>query len=113
MLMGRGNSETWECFEDKSKFVKLPCSPDADYFTVDKYCTEDGYFNEPTKREIWDCEICEVSCDKVYKITRHKFSGLKDLVNKLEGIGKTYYLSEDDAKKKLEILYEENADTKI
>lgn len=87
---------------DNSVLV-LPCKVGDDYYTIEAFCTEGGYFDEPQKVSTSDCEYCEVggcyggTCDKYHKIEKHCWYSINQIVNKMQYIDDSIFLSKAKA----------------
>lgn len=89
-------------FKDKSKFIELPCSVGDPYFTIERFCTEGGYHEEKAEVHLSDCEYCCEECDRELRIVEHKFYNNCTILQKEQYIGKTVFLTREEAEKKLE-----------
>lgn len=87
-----------------SKCIILPCKVGDKYYTIARYCTEGGYFSEPTEHSITDCERCDVKCDMQYKVKENIFNNEKQILEFRHYIGANVYLSRREAEEELRKL---------
>ena len=68
-------------FKDRSRFVELPCKVGDSYFEIAQRCTEKGWYDEPHRTYLSDCEFCDADepCDKEYFIEEHRFTKLSSI----------------------------------
>lgn len=98
----KGMGNDCRCFKDASRFVELPCSINDPYFTVERFCTEGGYHKQKGPVSLSCCECCDEVCDKEYRIVEHKFHNVAHILLKASGIGTYYFLTKEEAEKKIE-----------
>ncbi len=96
------NAQDCKHFKDAAKFIELPCSIEDTYFTLERFCTEGGYYDEKSQAALSDCEYCCEECDKEYRIVSHKFCSAAHILLKQKGFGTYYFLTKEEAEKKLE-----------
>lgn len=82
--------------------VELPCKVDSAYYTIECFCTEDGYFEEPRQVSCSDCEWCTVGeyggkCDKSRKVVEHRFQNAIQILKNADYIGKFVFLTKEEA----------------
>lgn len=91
-----------ELFRDKSLIVELPCKARDKYYRISVTCSDGGY---STKGEHFpsysDCEYCCDICDKEYVVTEHQFYSVIDILNSIDCIGKTVFLTREEAENAL------------
>lgn len=77
------------------------------YFSIEMFCTECGYYPEPEPHKMWDCENCYVDCcDKSYRVVGHRFSSKNDVYEKRNWIGKSIWLTREEAEAKCKKIEE-------
>ncbi len=83
---------------DEALYVKLPCKVGSPYYTIERFCTEGGYFKVPKQVSTSDCEWCdECLCDKELRVVEHKFNSAVQILQKREYIGKYIFLTHKEA----------------
>lgn len=91
----------------ENRLVILPCSEGTQYFSIEMFCTECGYYPEPEPHKMWDCEDCYVDrCDKSYRVVGHSFSSKRDVYEKRNWIGKSIWLTREEAEAKCKKMEE-------
>lgn len=90
------------------RIITLPCPVGSEYYTVDKFCTEDGYYGEPMIHTFSDCEGCDCRCDKEWKPVKHVFWTASSILMLQESIGKGIFLTLEEAEKKKAELEDKN-----
>ena len=90
--------------DKESRCVVLPCKVGDTYYTIQKTCSDGGYAK---KGEYFpsgsDCEYCDArDCDKELTILEHKFNSLSFIVDHMEYIGKSLFLTKEEAEGVLE-----------
>lgn len=101
-----GDKVDWERLRElieadrERRIVVLPCSVGSEYYTVDKFCTEDGYYAKPTIHTLNDCYGCDCRCDKEWRVVKHVFWAASSILMLQESIGKGIFLSLEEAEKK-------------
>ena len=85
------------------RVVVLPCKVGDTYYTIDRFCSEEGYYDEKVVHHVWDCEYCNLSnCDMEYRVTENIFQCEKHIYEKKNEIGKCVWLTREEAEKALE-----------
>ena len=82
------------------RIIILPCPVGSEYYTVDKFCTEDGYYSEPMIHTFGDCEGCDCRCDKEWRPVKHVFYTASSVLMLQESIGKGIFLTLEEAERR-------------
>lgn len=104
----------WERLRELAKadrerrVIVLPCAVGSEYYTVDKFCTEDGYYAEPKIHTFGDCDGCNCRCDKEWRPVKHVFWTASSILMLQESIGKGIFLTLEEAEKKKAELEDKN-----
>lgn len=88
----------------EGRLLVLPAKIGDKYYTIERFCTEEGYFAEPTMRDITDCEYCEYRCDKELRVVERMFLSTHTIMNLKDEIGKTVFLTPKEAEAALEVI---------
>lgn len=92
-------------FKDESLIVELPCKVGDTYYTVERHCSEGNHLNRkyyyPTDD---DCEYCRLDYDKEIAVVPHTWESIIQILLFRNNIGKFYFLSCEEAEKRLEEL---------
>ena len=83
----------------------LPCKVGDTYYTIQKYCNTDPFDTKKEPVMPWDCEnyCCRDDCSfKEYRVDEHRFGTVSSILDAEKAIGKTVFLTREEAEKKLE-----------
>lgn len=85
----------------ENRLIVLPCSEGTQYFSIEMFCTECGYYPDPEPHKMWVCEECNTDyCDKSYRVVEHRFSSKGDVYEKRNWVGKSIWLTREEAEAK-------------
>ena len=98
----------YEDAEEQGLLVRLPCKVGDSYFIIRKYCDEHGEL--PYSTEHWgsDCLGCSEACNGEFRIKEGRFNSVAQIVTFAKSIGKTIFLTEEEAERALEEVCKEN-----
>lgn len=100
-----GEKVDWERLRElvkadrESRIITLPCPVGSEYYTVDKFCTKDGYYGEPTIY-FGNCDGCDYRCDKEWRPVKHVFWTASSILMLQESIGKGIFLTLEEAERR-------------
>lgn len=92
----------YEDAEEQGLLVRLPCKVGDSYFIIRKYCDEHGELPYATEHWGSDCLGCSEACNGEFRIKEGRFNDVVQIVTFAKSIGKTIFLTEEEAKKALE-----------
>lgn len=92
--------------DKERRVIVLPCAVGSEYYTVDKFCTEDGYYSEPM-HIFGDCDGCDCRCDKEWRPVKHVFWTASSVLMLQESIGKGIFLTLEEAEQRKAELEEQ------
>lgn len=95
-------------FKDRNRVVELPCKIGDKYYRVEKFCTEGGYLDEPKLVSGSDCEYCCEECNKEYRVVEYQFNSIIQILQKEYYIGKTVFLTQEEAERALKRSVKQN-----
>ena len=84
--------------------IVLPCKVGDTYYTIQKYCNTDPLDTKKEPVMPWDCEnyCCRDDCSfKEYRVDEHRFDTVGFILNAKEKIGKTVFLTREEAERAL------------
>lgn len=87
-----------------SGVIVPPCKVGDRYYTIQRYCNTDPWETEKVPVMAWDCEkYCGRSdCSfSEYRIEEHQFKNVSFILSVERDIGKTVFLTKEDAGKAL------------
>lgn len=95
-----------EYFQNRSKFIELPCKVGDTYYYVQQQCTERGWYQNFIDTGLSNCEYCNGHeiCDKRYIIKEKRFNTLTQIVeyyekyilsHKLDKYRKMFHIKEE------------------
>ena len=88
--------------EKDGQLVILPCKVGDSYFIIRKYCDEHGELPYATEHWGSDCLGCSEVCNGEFRIKEGRFNSVAQIVTFAKSIGKTIFLTEEEAEKALE-----------
>lgn len=84
------------------RLVVLPCKVGDSYYTIERFCSEDGYYDEKKLHHAWNCEWCNADyCDNERRIVEESFQSEEDIYEKKNWIGKCAWLTREEAEEAL------------
>ena len=92
----------YEDAEEQGLLVWLPCKVGDSYFIIRKYCDEHGELPYATEHWGSDCLGCSKACNGELRIKEGRFNDVAQIVTFAKSIGKTIFLTEEEAEKALE-----------
>lgn len=92
----------YEDAEEQGLLVWLPCKVGDSYFIIRKYCDEHGELPYATEHWGIDCLGCSKACNGEFRIKEERFNNVTHIVTFAKSIGKTIFLTEEEAEKALE-----------
>lgn len=92
----------YEDAEEQGLLVRLPCKVGDSYFIIRKYCDEHGELPYATEHWGSDCLGCSEACNGEFRIKEGRFNDVAQIVTFAKSIGKTIFLTEEEAEKALE-----------
>ena len=92
----------YEDAEEQGLLVRLPCKVGDIYFIIRKYCDEHGELPYATEHWGSDCLGCSEACNGEFRIKEGRFNDVAQIVTFAKSIGKTIFLTEEEAEKALE-----------
>ena len=92
----------YEEAEEQGLLVRLPCKVGDSYFIIRKYCDEHGELPYATEHWGSDCLGCSEACNGEFRIKEGRFNDVAQIVTFAKSIGKTIFLTEEEAEKALE-----------
>ena len=92
----------YEDAEEQGLLVWLPCKVGDSYFIIRKYCDEHGELPYATEHWGSDCLGCSEACNGEFRIKEGRFNDVAQIVTFAKSIGKTIFLTEEEAEKALE-----------
>ena len=87
----------YEAAEAEGRLIVLPCKVDDPYFTIERICNCGG------DEEIWthhwgsDCEYCFHPCNAKKTVVEHRFANKQQIMGYSNSIGKSVFLTREDA----------------
>lgn len=93
--------------EEQGLLVRLPCKLGDSYFIIRKYCDEHGELPYATEHWGSDCLGCSEACNGEFRIKEGRFNDVAQIVTFAKSIGKTIFLTEEEAEKALEEMKNE------
>lgn len=97
----------YEDAEEQGLLVRLPCKVGDSYFIIRKYCDEHGELPYATEHWGSDCLGCSEACNGEFRIKEGRFNDVAQIVTFAKSIGKTIFLTEEEAEKALEEMKNE------
>lgn len=92
----------YEDMEEQGLLARLPCKVGDSYFIIRKYCDEHGELPYATEHWGSDCLGCSEACNGEFRIKEERFNSVAQIVTFAKSIGKTIFLTEEEAEKALE-----------
>ena len=92
----------YEDMEEQGLLVWLPCKVGDSFFIIRKYCDEHGELPYATEHWGSDCLGCSEACNGEFRIKEGRFNDVAQIVTFAKSIGKTIFLTEEEAEKALE-----------
>lgn len=96
-------------FKDCARFIELPCKVGDSYFEVVQRCTAKGWYDNPHRTGLSDCEFCDIGgvCDKEFRIEEGQFTTLLSVFLFMTTDNESKFLTEEEAKQALTEKLEE------
>lgn len=81
--------------------VILPASPGQSFWKIEKFCNEGGNLPGIMNRQGKSCEYCYMPCNAELRIVEYHFPDVKYILDTMDCIDKTIFLSFEKARSKL------------
>lgn len=94
--------KNYEDAEEQGSLIRLPCKVGDIYFIIRKYCDEHGELPYATEHWGSDCLGCSEACNGEFRIKEGRFNDVAQIVTFAKSIGKTIFLTEEEAERALE-----------